>query len=266
VLQALPARADAAADPPPAAGEDAAPCAGDVASLASARAKLFRESGCQLAGALFGDWELAAAFYVRGEVTLQAALARAVVRRDLSDASRHVISTHHRRLRARVTQAAQAAAQLASPEQAAAALQGAWSAAVADAPALEAYAGAAAETGRRAWARASQRWCLEQARDFFSGGAGRAAARAARVAHFEAHGAPMTKDATATVDAAARAAVAAAVGAGQRPRLVDIGSCFDPWRAHQDEFEVRRNAHAPYALHQRGLMHAYSLLAAGDSL
>ena len=182
---------------------------------------------------------------MRGEVTLQAALAKAAVRRDLSDASRHVIATHHRRLRAHVSQAAQAAAQLASREQAAV-LHGAWAAAVADAPALEAYAGAAAETGRRAWARTSQRWCLEQARDFFGGGAGKAAARAARVAHFEAHGAPMTQEATAGVNAAAQATVAEAVGAGRRPRLVDIGSCFDPWRAYQDEFEARHIAHAPF--------------------
>ena len=242
--QQLPARADAAAELPPAADDDAAPCAGGAASLASARARLFRDSGRQLAGALLGDWELAAGFFVRGEVTLQAALAAAAVRRGLSDASRHVISTHHRRLRARVTQAAQDAAQLAAQEQAEA-LQGAWAEAVADAPALEAYAGAAAETGRRAWARTSQRWCLEQARDFFGGGAGKAAARAARVAHFQAHGAPMTQEATAGVHAAAVAAVAAAVGAGRRPRLVDIGSCFDPWRPHEDEFEVRRNALDP---------------------
>ena len=238
VLRELPARVDDAA----LAGDAAQPAASGRASLASARAGRFRESGRSLAGALYGDWSLAEAYFVRGEASLEAALAAAAVRRDAADAARKVITTHHRRLRAGVAQAAEAAAQVASSEEqeaAEAARRVAWAAALADEPALEAYAGAAAETGRRSWARASQRWCLETARDFFSIGAGRTAAKAARASHFAAHGATMPPDAVAAAAAAAQEAVRAAVGEGRKPRLVDIGSCFDPWRAHEDEFEAR---------------------------
>ena len=242
MLRELPARVDdAPSAAPPSAGGDATQPSTGRASLASARAGRFRESGRQLVGALRGDFELAESYFVRGDTTLEAALAIASARRDVADASRQVIVAHHCRLRAGVAQAAEAAAQLASSEREAA-RQGAWAAALADETALDAYADAAAETGRRAWARASQRWCLETARDFFGSGVGRAAAKAARRAHFDTHGVVMTREAADAAAAAAQAAAQAVVGAGRKPRLVDIGSCFDPWRAHEDEFEARNSS------------------------
>jgi hypothetical protein len=254
---------------------DAAPAEARRA-VASERAARFRAHGRLLAGALRADWALSDAFFFAGAVTLPDALATAQEKRAASEVSRVVIREHHQTLRVAVAQAAAAAtaAALAAPpppplhaaacddddldpdgpqppprgDAAAAARAAAWAAAVAGGDALDEYAVAATETGRRGWVRAAQRWCHDATRDFFhAGGAPRAALRAAKRAHFSAHGAAMSDDAAAATLAAAQAALDAAVGRHAhsaaapppRLRLLDVGSCHDPWRVHDDEFEAR---------------------------
>jgi hypothetical protein len=66
------------------------------------------------------------------------------------------------------------------------------------------------------------------------------------------------------VQAATQAALHAATGAAgvadvtpPRLRLLDIGSCHDPWRCHEDEFDVRlRCAHACMLSHLAHSTHA----------
>ncbi len=239
--RALAARACAEAAPTPAAADTAA-------ALASARAEHLRHHGRLLASTLRSDWPLAEAFFLRGEASLDAALSACATRRVVADASRAVIKDHHQRLRVEVAAAVQPpAADAAAAVEAAAAVakRAAWARATADEAALDAYASAAAETGRRGWVRAAQQWCLATAREhFFGGGAARVARKAARRAHFAAHGVQMPAEDAAAVAAAAQAAVDAALGpavdgAPAALRLVDIGSCHDPWRAFEPEFAVR---------------------------
>jgi hypothetical protein len=242
--------------------------------LGSARGARFRAHGRLLAGALRADWALSDAFFFAGAVALPEALATAQARRAASEVSRVVIREHHQKLRVQVAQAAAAAVAAPAPppssaargdedaypdgpavaqgDAAAAARAAAWAAAVAGGDALDEYALAATETGRRGWVRAAQRWCHDNMRDFFHrGGAARAALKAAKRAHFSAAGAAMSDDDAAAALLAAQAALDAAVGrkpgsaAAPRLRLLDVGSCHDPWRVHADEFEARPRPCAP---------------------
>lgn len=237
------------------AGDDADVAAPEARkALRSARSTALREQCRLLFAQLRADHALAAAFFFRGDVALSDALAAAVARRQRCATSRAVIKAHHQRLRECVAAAAPppvppppALPLLADDEHntaaavAAAARRAAWEAGVSDEQALADYADAATETGRRSWVRAAQAWCLDCAQGFLSrGGAARGALKAAKRAHFAAHGVPLPDDAATACAAHADAALAAALG-GSRPRLLDVGSCHDPWRVHEDAFEARRS-------------------------
>lgn len=141
--------------------------------------------------------------------------------------ARRVIGEHHQHLRADVATA---------PEDERGEL---WQAVVSDTRALQAYAQAAAHTGGRGFVRDAHRWGVHAAREFFhGGGAAAAAVKDARRRHFQQHGTRLAPAEEAAVRDAAQAAVAAALGGG-RIRVLDIGSCHDPWRREQgNDFDV----------------------------
>jgi hypothetical protein len=144
--------------------------------------------------------------------------------RDACAQARSVIGTHHQQLRVDVATASE-------PEQA-------WQAAVSDAQALQTYAEAAAHTGRRSFVRDAHDWCVRTARDFFHGsGAADAVVKDARRLHFKKHGARLPPEAEAELREAAQVATRAAL-AGAHIKVLDIGSCHDPWRLESTDFDV----------------------------
>ena len=140
--------------------------------------------------------------------------------------ARRVIGSHHHQLRVNVATASEAER------------MGAWEVAVTDKEALKAYAAAAAHTGSRAFVRNAHEWCVRTARAFFHGGAGaQAVVKEARRRHYAEHGTKLAPDTEAQLRHQAQAAIDAAL-AGSRPRVLDIGSCHDPWRPLSSAFEV----------------------------
>jgi len=109
--------------------------------------------------------------------------------------------------------------------------------------------------GNRAWVGDALRWCATAATDFVLNGfrgAEAFAARSARRSHYERTGTRMSDEEEATMRAALRerwrrrAPVTrgdSPVGGdykpgGDKPTLVDVGSCWDYFRRHEDVFHV----------------------------
>ena len=142
------------------------------------------------------------------------------------DTARRVIGSHHHQLRVNVATAAESER------------VGAWEVAMTDKEALRAYAAAAAHTGSRAFVRDAHDWCVRTATAFFHGGAGaQAEVKEARRRHYAEHGTKLSPEVESELRRQAEAAMTAAL-AGSRIRLLDIGSCHDPWRPLSANFEV----------------------------
>lgn len=188
-------------------------------------ARSYRETAALLSSSLRCNPALSSSLCSRA-LSVPAALAAAAAQRAATDAARACMSEHHQRLRAAVAQSSHVGS--------------AWKAALsADNDALDRYAESATDVGRRRWARTAQAWCEAAAAAHARGEtAGRAAAKAARRAHWAAHGcAPPHELAEAAAVAAAEAHVTAR--GGRAPRLLDVGSCHDPWRhLHGSLFDV----------------------------
>jgi|APGre2960657444_1045066.scaffolds.fasta_scaffold01196_5 hypothetical protein len=200
---------------------------------AGAHAESFRLAVKSLSGALRGRWELADALLLSATLSLPDALAQATEHREASDRARRVIGGHHQALRLQVVARADA-------RQSA---EVAWSAAVSNTAALEDYAEAASTTGRRSFVREAQSWCADTARGFFfSQGAAKAAVKSHKRLHFARAGAPLPAHEADAMEAALDAEVTAALRDSHLPRLLDIGSCHDPWRALSSHFEARAAA------------------------
>jgi len=202
-------------------------------SSASSHAASFREAVRAVASSLRGDLALAESLLFTGSTPLCDALAASAAERARCLASRDAIAAHHLALRAAVVPAAEEARRAA------------WARAVEEEEALERYAEAAVHTGRRAFVRDAQTLCREWALDFFRAGAAKAALKAERRAVFGERGSKAELSAERRAAAAARVAAALA---GSPPRLLDVGSCHDPWRPqHPRVFDVTALDLAPAA-------------------
>ena len=222
------------------ASPDAVQASGEQPSAAEAAARRrrrtdsslparFRTAVRQLASLMRGDWELADSLLFSATLPLAAALALSRAERSRGDKCRAVIGQHHTALRLRVVSR--------QPEAEEETRRAAWAAAVAEQDALESYADAAAQTGRRAFVRDAQNCCARMARDFLhGGGAARAACKAARREHFTARGEALPEPDVALVLARTEAAVRASLPS--LPALLDVGSCNDMWRPLEREFAV----------------------------
>ena len=191
-------------------------------------ARAFQQDGLLLAALLAGDTAAAGALS-SGTLSVASALELARARRGRAARSRAVIRDHHTRLREQVAMPT-LEAQHAS-----------WAAAVSDGKALRAYAEAASETGQRRFVRCAQAWCAAQIRSFFyDGGAARLAVKAWRRAYFAQQGALPSPEAgaAAMADAAAQLAASIAAEPDGRLKLLDVGSCWDPWRPLEDQFSI----------------------------
>ena len=101
---------------------------------------------------------------------------------------------------------------------------------------LEVYAAAAAEIGKREWARAGIAWCAQQSADFFrGGGAGRLVQNERRAAARREAGEEAGHEAAsaAAVEAAADTDMMLGVRDGRPIRLLDVGACGDLLQARR---------------------------------
>lgn len=115
------------------------------------------QKGEKIARSLQRDPELAHSL-AKGHVTLADAMQQLDARTEAGSVLYQAISSHHASLVDRVTERA---------------LSEQWSRVAGETESLEAYAAAAAEMGKREWARAGIAWCAQQSTDFFRGGGAR---------------------------------------------------------------------------------------------
>jgi hypothetical protein len=172
------------------------------------------QKGEKIARSLQRDPELAHSL-AEGHVTLADAMQQLDARTEAGSVLYHAISSHHASLVDRVTERAPAE----------------WRRAVDETESLEAYAAAAAEIGKREWARAGIAWCAQQSSDFFRGGGARRLAQNERraAARREAgHEAGREAAEAAAVEAAAADTdMMLRVHDGRPIRLLDVGACGD---------------------------------------
>jgi len=227
-------------------------------NLATSAPARFNRDVRSLTTALRGDWTTSYELIVARTIDASHAVARAESHAARSRWRRETIVSRHRELRATV--AASRTRQITdesppresppSPSDA----DARWRDAVSSGG-LEAYAEAAEEVGNRAWVGDALRWCATAATDFVLNGfrgAEAFAARSARRSHYERTGTRMSDEEEATMRAALRerwrrrAPVTrgdSPVGGdykpgGDKPTLVDVGSCWDYFRRHEDVFHV----------------------------
>lgn len=122
----------------------------------------------------------------------------------------------------------------------------AWREAVGEDSGLRDYAEAAEEVGNRAWVITALHWCMTEMEGFlWGGGAVEAEIKSSRVTYFRHHGERMPTE----LEDAARQALKGRLtvqGGGMVPRgggvskplLIDVGSCWDYFRRHDDKFAV----------------------------
>ena len=177
------------------------------------------KKGEKIARTLLRDPELARSL-AEGHVSLADAMQQLDARAEAGDALYEAISGHHANLVDRVTENGRAPAE--------------WQQAVSETESLEAYAAAAAEIGKREWARAGIAWCAQQSIDFFHGGGAQRLAQHERraAARHEAGDEAASGAAAEAVTVEATAAEAAdtdmlGVHDGRPIKLLDVGACGD---------------------------------------
>jgi hypothetical protein len=189
------------------------------------RADSFRTAARRVASTFRGHREVFPGAGLTWSSSASELLSAWEAHRAACDAARRCIGTHHHHLRVSCATAAESER------------VDAWEVAVTDKEALRAYAAAAKHTGSRAFVRDAHDWCVRTATAFFHGGTGaQAAVKEARRLHYAEHGTKLAADGEAQVRQKAQAAMTQAL-AGNRVRLLDIGSCHDPWRPLHD-FDV----------------------------
>ena len=104
----------------------------------------------------------------------------------------------------------------------------AWQAAVKEEGRLQDYAEAAEEVGNRAWVITALHWCMKELDGFiWGGGAVEAEIKSARGVYFHQHGDRMPHELEAAKRDELRVAMASLAGdAGNKPILIDVGSCW----------------------------------------
>ena len=183
------------------------------------------KKGEKIARTLLRDPELARSL-AEGHISLAGAMQQLDARAEAGDALYEAISSHHANLVDRVTENGRAPAE--------------WQHAVSETESLEAYAAAAAEIGKREWARAGIAWCAQQSTDFFHGGGAQRLAQHERLAaarqeagHEAGHEADHEADHEAASGAAAKGTAAEAAADtdmlhdGRPIKLLDVGACGD---------------------------------------
>ena len=171
------------------------------------------QKGEKIARSLQRDPELARSL-AEGHVTLADAMQQLDARTEAGSVLYHAISSHHASLVDRVTERAPAE----------------WRRACGETASLEAYAAAAAEIGKREWARAGIAWCAQQSADFFRGGGAQRLEQNERRAAARREGgeeAGHEAASAAAVEAAADTDMMLGVHDGRPIRLLDVGACGD---------------------------------------
>ena len=174
--------------------------------------------GEKMARTLLRDPELARSL-AEGHTSLADAMEQLDARAEAGDALYEAISSHHASLVDRVTENGRAPAE--------------WQQVVGETESLEAYAAAAAEIGKREWARAGIAWCAQQSTDFFHGGGAQRLAQHERLAAArQMAGREAGREAGHEAASGAAAEVAAdtdmlGVHDGRPIKLLDVGACGD---------------------------------------
>jgi len=166
------------------------------------------QKGQKIARSLQRDPALARSL-AEGHVTLADAMQQLDARTEAGSVLYHAISSHHASLVDRVTERAPAE----------------WRRAVNETASLEAYAAAAAEIGKREWARAGIAWCAQQSADFFRGGGAQRLVQNERCAAARREGGEEAGHEPAS--AAADTDMMLGVRDGRPIRLLDVGACGD---------------------------------------
>ena len=217
-------------------------------NLAESAPARFNRDVRSLTSALRADWTTAYELIVARTIDASQAVARAEQHAARAQWRRNTIVSHHRTLRATV---AVPPTGDSPPEPSSTDTR--WRGAVSGGG-LEMYAEAAEEVGHRAWVGDALRWCADVATFFvLGGGAADAAVRSARRVHFEENGTRMSESAEAELRAALRRRWSpdsgtdpsdsgtdprVCSGVDSKPTLVDVGSCWDYFRRHEDAFDV----------------------------
>ena len=218
-------------------------------NLAKSAPARFNRDVRSLTTALRGDWTTSYELIVARTIDASHAVARAESHAARSRWRRETIVSRHRELRATVAVGESTSGESPPVSDA----DARWRDAVSSGG-LEAYAEAAEEVGNRAWVGDALRWCANAAFDFVLGGGAEAfAVRSARRSHYEDSGTRMSDEEEATMRAALRERWRrrAPIGGdsrggdsrggdspGGKPTLVDVGSCWDYFRRHEDVFHV----------------------------
>lgn len=215
-------------------------------NLAMSAPARFNRDVRSLTTALRGDWTTSYELIVARTIDASHAVARAESHAARSRWRRETIVSRHRELRATVAANRRQVVTDESPPSPSDA-DARWRDAVSSGG-LEAYAEAAEEVGNRAWVGDALRWCAAAATDFVLDGfrgAEAFAVRSARRSHYERTGTRMSDEEEATMRAALRERWRrrAPVTRGDspvadKPTLVDVGSCWDYFRRHEDVFRV----------------------------
>ncbi|ACO67134.1 predicted protein [Micromonas commoda] len=221
--------------------------------LAKSAPARFNRDVRSLTTALRGDWTTAYELIVARTIDASRAVARAESHAARSAWRRETIVSRHRELRATVAASGSRPPPGESPPGESPPVSDAdarWRLAVSSGG-LEAYAEAAEEVGNRAWVVDALRWCAGTAMDFILGGGAESfAVRSARRSHYESLGTRMSDEEEATMRAALRdrwhrrapvrgdSPVGGDSLTGDKPTLIDVGSCWDYFRRHEDVFDV----------------------------
>ena len=223
-------------------------------NLAESAPARFNRDVRSLTSALRADWTIAYELIVARTIDASQAVARAEQHAARAQWRRNTIVSHHRTLRATVAvpPTDDSPAGDSPPEPSSTDTR--WRGAVSGGG-LEMYAEAAEEVGHRAWVGDALRWCADVATFFvLGGGAADAAVRSARRVHFEENGTRMSESAEAELRAGLRRRWSpdsgtdprvcsgtdprVCSGTDSKPTLVDVGSCWDYFRRHEDAFDV----------------------------
>ena len=215
-------------------------------NLAESAPARFNRDVRSLTSALRADWTTAYELIVARTIDASQAVARAEQHAARAQWRRNTIVSHHRTLRATVAVPPTDDSPAGDPPSEPSSTDTRWRGAVSGGG-LEMYAEAAEEVGHRAWVGDALRWCADAATFFvLGGGAADAAVRSARRVHFEENGTRMSESAEAELRAALRRRWSRDSGTDPRvcsgtdakPTLVDVGSCWDYFRRHEDAFDV----------------------------
>ena len=214
-------------------------------NLAESAPARFNRDVRSLTSALRADWTTAYELIVARTIDASQAVARAEQHAARAQWRRTTIVSHHRSLRATVAVPPTGDSPAGDSPSEPSSADTRWRGAVSGG--LEMYAEAAEEVGHRAWVGDALRWCADVATFFvLGGGAADAAVRSARRVHFEENGTRMSESAEAELRAGLRRRWSSDSGTDPRvcsgtdskPTLVDVGSCWDYFRRHEDAFDV----------------------------